>query len=136
MSPRAPRGPANAQMDRCFAPSAFGVLRRLPPGLVLSEPDMGPYILAFTPQSVVAAPYHRLGSQIVAAHEALDAAPSAAAGDVRSLGVAYIVDCSGVALEVGAGSLGARLRAGETPGWLERLSPRGAILAIFRVRPA
>ena len=36
------------------------VAATLQPGLVLSEIDLGPYILARTPHSVLNAPYHRM----------------------------------------------------------------------------
>jgi len=46
--------------DQCFEVRAYGPLASLPPGVVLGEIDLGPFILAHTSDSVLAAPYHRM----------------------------------------------------------------------------
>jgi hypothetical protein len=123
-------------LRRCSAPSAFRQLGALPAGRVLSEPDLGPFILAFTRDAVFVAPYHRLSQEILIVHDALDATPAAAAAKVRALGADYVVDCRGMAtLPTRKGSFGQRLRAGAAPAWLRKLSPPGATLAIYRVLP-
>jgi MFS family permease len=63
------------RIQRCFAPAAFVQLQALPPGRVLSEPDIGPFILLFTRDSAFAAPYHRMWRAILASHGALDGPP-------------------------------------------------------------
>jgi hypothetical protein len=133
LQPQAAAADPDEGLRQCSAPAAFRQLRGLPPGLVLSEPDLGPYVLAYTRDAVIVAPYHRLSPEIIAAHDALDAAPAAAAEKVRSLRARYVVDCRGLALLARAGGLGQRLRAGATPPWLQRLSPPGATLAIYQV---
>jgi len=51
---------SSAITDRkCLLPSAFADLAGLPPERVMAPIDIGSHILAFTPHSVVAAPYHR-----------------------------------------------------------------------------
>jgi hypothetical protein len=136
IAPRASRGFPNTKTDPCFAPRAFDELGSLPRGVVLSEPDLGPYILAYTSHAAMVAPYHRLWRAIIVAHAALDASPAIAEGEVRSLGVGYVVDCAGLSLPVRAGSLGERLRAGVSPPWLQRVSTPGATLTIYEVRKA
>jgi hypothetical protein len=123
-------------IGRCYAPAAYRPLAALPPGLVLSETDLGSFILAFTRDSAVSAPYHRMSGSIIAAHAALDAPPAQAEARVRGLHATYVVDCPPYPMIVSTGSFGDRLRKGDTPAWLELLSKPGAVLRIFRVRPA
>jgi len=120
---------------RCFAPAAYRALAKLPPGLVLAPQDLGPFILATTGQSVVAAPYHRMSAQILAVHRVFDAPPAQAEARVRALGATYVLDCPPYPLVADPGSFGARLRAGPAPAWLEALSGAGDSLKVYRVRP-
>lgn len=119
----------------CSDIASFRQLASLPPGVVLSEIDLGPHIIANTPQSAIAAPYHRMAGAILASHQALASPPSLAESKVKALGADYIVDCPFSYLGVPAGSLGWDLRHGQTPPWLTRLSPPSAILQIYRVGP-
>ena len=119
----------------CFAMRSYTVLAGLPKGVVLSEQDLGAFILALTPHATIAAPYHRLSASILAAHNALNAPPALAEARVRALSVTYVVDCPPYPMSVAPGSFGARLRAGQTPAWLEPLSAPKATLKIYRVRP-
>jgi len=120
--------------NACFGERAYAVLARQPKGVVLSEEDLGAFILAFTPHSTIAAPYHRLSNEILAAHDAWNAKPANAEARVRGMGVTYILDCPPYPMGAGAGSFGAGLRAGETPSWLEVVSPPKATLKVYRVR--
>jgi hypothetical protein len=127
--PPAPRSPTG----KCFATRAYIRLAALPPGLVISETDLGPFILAWTRDQALAAPYHRMSIGILAAHDVLAAPPPRAEGLARSAGATYIVDCPPYPMMVTKGSLGWALRAGETPAWLERLTRPGEVLQIYRV---
>ena len=120
----------------CFAERSYAPLAGLPRGVVLSEQDLGAFILALTPHATIAAPYHRLSASILAAHNALNAPPAVAEARVRRLGVTYVVDCPAYPMYAARGSFGAGLRAGQTPAWLEPLSTPKATLKIYRVRPA
>lgn len=117
----------------CFAPSAFRELATLPPGRVLAPPDMGPFLLLFTRHSAVAAPYHRMWRAMLSAHDALDGPSGPDVERVRALRARYIVDCSGLVLMSEQGRLEARLRQGQIPPWLRRLSPPGSALQIYGV---
>ena len=64
--------------EHCFDAEVYRPLAALPPGLVIAEVDLGPFILAHTGDSVLAAPYHRMSWGILASYDALNA-PSAAA---------------------------------------------------------
>ena len=120
----------------CNAVAGFRPLAALPPGVVLSEIDLGPHLIANTPMTAVAAPYHRMAASILAAHDAFAAPPALAEARVRALGAAYVVDCRGSYMGVPAGSFGWRLRRGQIPPWLEPLSAPRTQLQVYRVRPA
>ena len=62
-------------MRACFATASYAPLRDLEPGLIAADVSFGPYLLALTPHSALAAPYHRLSSGIVTAHRLLAAPP-------------------------------------------------------------
>jgi hypothetical protein len=121
--------------ESCVIRPSYRRLAALPGGVVLSEIDFGPFILAYTPDSVLAAPYHRMSWGILAAHQALDASPDAAEQKVRALNVAYVVECPAYIRRTGPDSLDAGLRKGQVPSWLEPLSKPGAALQIYQVLP-
>ncbi len=131
----------------CFSAFAYRGLAAQPKGVVVSEIDLGPFVLAHTPSSAMSAPYHRMSPGILAARGVLTAR---ADGEARGralalspggrLGPVYLLECrnhrnhadrSGLAAE----TLQARLDAGRPPAWLEPLSPPGAPLDVYRVRP-
>ena len=100
---------------------------------MLSETDLGPFVLATTADQVLAAPYHRMSWGILAAHEVLDAPPDRAEGMTRRLGVTYIVDCPTYPMNVSSASFGAGLRS-RAPAWLQTVSGPNDRLRIYRVR--
>jgi hypothetical protein len=121
----------------CFATASFVPLRDLEPGLVAADVSLGPFLLALTPHSVLAAPYHRLSSGIVTAHAALAAPPDAARGILLGANVTYVMVCGprppdGLTEPARSRSLWARLQAGAVPEWLEPLKG-GAAFAVYRV---
>jgi hypothetical protein len=119
--------------DRCFAPEAYRQLAALPTGTVMSEIDMGSFILAITPHKALIAPYHRISHEIVLTLQAFDTPVGPAEAKVRALGATYIVDCRGLSLTTRPGTLGASLRSGAAPTWLRPLSPPGTALSIWQV---
>jgi hypothetical protein len=132
-----------APKDHCFETSAYKVFATAtPPGLVLSEVDLGPFILAHTDNSALAAPYHRMGWGIMRAHTILAApADHGAETMARQAGVAYVLECrfharhgdrSGMTKD----SLQKRLDAGTPPAWLQPLSLPWTPLQAYRVAPA
>jgi len=136
----APRPPPPT--DHCFETGAYKTFAAAtPPGLVLSEVDLGPFILAHTDNSALAAPYHRMSWGILKAHS-LFAAPADGGAEAlaRQAGVAYVLECrfhlhhgdrSGLTKD----SLQKRLDAGTPPSWLQPLSPPSAPLQAYRVAP-
>jgi hypothetical protein len=127
------------QADHCYDASAYARLAALPPGLALSEIDLGPYILARSPHAILNAPYHRMSWGILSAEDALSADPAQAQAKVRALHVAYVVACPAHAslynhVTAPAGSLLRRLDQNAAPAWLEPLSAPGEALRLYRVR--
>jgi hypothetical protein len=124
-----------APADHCFDTASYARLAGLPAGVVLAEPDLGPFVLANTPDAVMSAPYHRMNFGILATHDALAAAAAAAEERVRALRARYILDCPVHRLRLPAGSLGDDLRHGRLGAWLSRLSPPGEPVQIYQVTP-
>jgi hypothetical protein len=137
LAPKTPAAGQAAPSDgQCYDIAPYRPLAALPPGVVLGEIDLGPFILAETKDSVLAAPYHRMSWGILAAHDALGAAPADAEAKVRALNVAYVVECPANALRVGPASFEAGLRKGQIPPWLQPMSAPGQVLQIYKVLPA
>jgi hypothetical protein len=127
--------PASRQ---CFATASYRPLAGLPAGLVVTDISYGPFLLALTPHSVLAAPYHRISSGIVVAHGALAAPPAESRGILRDAKAAYVMVCGprppdgldGPARDL---SLWGQLQAGAVPDWLEPV-PGMQPFSVYRVR--
>ena len=126
---------ADKAIATCFKPEAFKTLAALPAGLVIGPLDLGPAILANTPHSIVAAPYHRADKAIRFNQELMDG-PAAAVDPARLVGrgINYVVTCTAYAGHVKAASLHAALLAGSVDGWLRRVpTADGDIIKIWRM---
>jgi len=134
--------PAQAKADEkseraCLAPEALAPLRNLPPGRFAASFDFGPYVLAYTPHSVFAGPYHRdnRGNRLVI--DAFLAEGPQAETILRDAGATLILWCAyepvGFAGRAPNG-LGARLSRGEPPDWLQRLPQSTELLAVYAVK--
>jgi hypothetical protein len=124
----------------CFETRPFADLAKLPPGLVLSETDLGPFILANSPSSALRAPYHRMSWGILAGYKVLAAPAEEAQVEARRLDIVYLLECPSHAKNVDhtqlkAGSLGKALDAGKPPSWLE-VAAKNPTRVVYRVRPA
>ena len=123
----------------CFKTDNYTQLARLPRGIIAADIDYGSFILALTPHSVLAAPYHRLSASIIAARDIFALPPVEAHRIVDRIGVAYIVTCGeyplvAVSEAERSASVWGKLKTGEIPDWLE-LMPRepGQVFAAYRV---
>jgi hypothetical protein len=131
---------AGVRGDRCFHEASYAALAAQPPGLVLSAIDLGPFILAYTKSSAMAAPYHRMNWGLVTARGVMSAEAEAAQAQARRLGFRYVLDCpaharNGDRVGMTAGSLQKRLDADKAPSWLERVDDGKGPLRVYRVRP-
>jgi hypothetical protein len=131
--------PKEKERTACLASAAFTPLAALPPGIVLAPIDAGSHMLALTPHSVLAAPYHRDNHGNRAALEAFLSDPQAARQILRANHVTYVMTCPGLketdALARRAPhGLAAALLAGTTPDWLKPL-PRNGPYQVFVMQP-
>jgi hypothetical protein len=139
MKPKPP-GPA----DHCFENAPYRALASAgPPGLVLSEVDLGPFILDNTQDSALSAPYHRMSWGMVAARSVLSANADDGGAETRAraFNVRYVLECENHRHHadrdgMAATSLQKRLDEKKPPGWLERVNPVGSAIEVFRVRLA
>ena len=133
--------------DPCFSLAGYRALDAARPhGLVLGEIDFGPFILAYTGDSSLGGPYHRMGWGILKAHALLkasadDAGPNGAYALSRAAGVRYVLECHaharhGDRSDMGKAALQKRLDAGRPPPWLQPLTPPNAALLTYRLAPA
>jgi len=124
----------------CFKTANYAQLARLPQGVVAAEVDFGSFVLALTPHSAIAAPYHRLSEGIIAAQQIFALPPEGARGVLARFGGTYVVTC-GTRAPVGmsdaerAASLWGRLQAGTLPDWLEAVPAQpGEVFTVYRVK--
>jgi asparagine N-glycosylation enzyme membrane subunit Stt3 len=123
-------------VELCHDTAAYRPLATLPPGLVLADIYMGPFILAHTPHSALTAPYHRMTWGILAAHDAVTATSAQAQAKMRALKIDYLVECPTNTVPPAPKSIEEDLARGQVPDWLEKLSAKGDALQIYRVQRA
>jgi hypothetical protein len=130
----------------CVANASYTPLAKLQPGLVIADARYGPYLLALTPHSVMAAPYHRLSTGIAVAHGVFASPPDDAKAIVNAARLVggggrqptYVMVCGprppdGLTESARGRSLWAGLQAGTVPNWLEPVGEKGAF-AVYRVK--
>jgi hypothetical protein len=124
----------------CIQSASYAPLAQLPPGIVATDVSWGPYLLALTPHSVLAGPYHHLSKGIVAAHRSLAEPPEQARTILVENRVTYVMVCGsrppdGLAEPERSLSLWGKLRAGAVPDWLEPVgNTAGQAFAVYRVK--
>lgn len=125
----------------CFKSVSYTPFDSLKPGLVATNIDYGPFLLALTPHSVLAAPYHRLSTGIIAAHRIFASTPDEARHILARMHVDYLATCGtrgpgGARNARQQASLREQLHVGAVPDWLARepVLP-GQAFTIYRVRP-
>jgi hypothetical protein len=123
----------------CFNTASYAQLARLPLGLIATDIDYGSFVLALTPQSVIAAPYHRLADGIMAAHRIFASPPAEARGILARRGATYVVTCGDrmppdLSAQQRAASLAGQLAAGAVPDWLTPVPAQpGDAFRVYRV---
>jgi hypothetical protein len=138
----AAQGGAPSEGRNCFKVENYAALASLPAGNVATNIlDYAPHVLALTPHSVMAAPYHRLSPAILAEYRAFTSSLDDARGIFLTAHVNYLAIC-GSRGPVGLGEqelkigLWGRLRVGSVPAWLELVpETQGQAFAIYRVKP-
>ncbi|MGP8232902.1 MAG: hypothetical protein ACLQL2_09590 [Methylovirgula sp.] len=123
----------------CLATSAFAPLAQLPPGLIAAPIDAGSHILALTPHSVLAAPYHRDNHGNLTVLDALLATPDRAHDILKNARVTYVVNCDGLGEFAALAahrpkSFAAQIVTGTPPAWLALL-PHTGPYQVFVMKP-
>ena len=133
-----PSKPYAAERVACTRSDAYAPLARLPAGLVATDINYGPYVLALTPHAVVAAPYHRVVGGMLTSEAILRGSPDDARRTVDADRVSYVAICGHVTstgVAPAAGTLWAELDAGRIPPWLEPIAGgQTGQFRVFRVR--
>jgi hypothetical protein len=129
----------NPRDNACLESKSYGALARLPAGLMVADVDYGPFLLALTPHSALAAPYHRMSQGIIESHRAFASPPDQARAILMKVRPRYVMICAGrdprgLPEDIRAQSLWGRLAAGAIPDWLEPI-PDVAPFAVFRFKP-
>ncbi len=132
----------NAGGGLCRDDDVLKRLNRVSPGLVVTTIDMGPYLLARTHHSVLAAPYHRLGESMLDLSRMLTSPPDQARDLMARRGVRYVLYCKGMATPATlagkappGNALWFRLVEDRPPAWLEPVDlGRNVPLHLYRVR--
>ncbi len=118
----------------CSGPEAMTLLKALPPGRVAGFVDQGPAILAYTPDSAIAGPYHRDAAGILDSYAIFAGANPRAV--LARRGIAYVMTCRAAPdwdFYKARGGLVAQLAAGATPDWLVPAGRSGDV-TVYRVR--
>jgi hypothetical protein len=129
-----------AESDACFKTESYAAMARLAPGIVAADIDYGSFLLALTPHTVLAAPYHRLSAGIITVHEAFSSPPEQARRILARHRVDYVMTCKSRpyaragAAQAGTG-LWEQLHAGAVPDWLEAMPvTKEQSITVYRVR--
>jgi hypothetical protein len=129
-----------AESDACFKTESYAALARLAPGIVAADIDYGSFLLALTPHTVLAAPYHRLSAGIITVHEAFSSPPEQARRMLARHRVDYVMICKSrssarAAAAPAAASLWEQLHAGAVPDWLKAVPvTKEQAITVYRLR--
>jgi hypothetical protein len=125
----------------CVRMQNYAALARLPVGLLIADQlEWGPYLLAWTPHSVLAGPYHRMAASILTSHRVFALPPQEARGVLAGTRADYLVTCGaqgplGLSDTETAASLWGHLHRGEVPDWLEAVADLpGQPFGVYRVK--
>lgn len=128
------------QRNACLMPSAFADLAGLPPERVMTPIDLGSHMLAWTPHSVVAAPYHRNQQGVLDAFRFFNGPIEEGRAILAARGVSLVVICPAMReirglVDHTADSFVTLYASGRLPNWLQDVSPLGGALTIYSVEP-
>lgn len=121
---------------RCLESAEVRPLASLPPGLVVTDADFGPFIVALTGHRVLSAPYHRLDKAILETEAIKSAGPAEAKRRLDAIGADYVAICTPFKPKnASTATLAGLLHAGQSPDFLEpvRLS-QPSLYKVWRIR--
>ena len=141
-SVQAARAKADSESWYCFSQASVSQLAAQPRARVVAFVDQGPAILAYSPHSVIAGPYHRNEQGILDTFDLLTQNPAVGVRIARRRGIDYVVICrtsydfSYYLDASGPQGLLGLLVAGHIPHWLAPLNskaPPSKHVTIYRV---
>jgi hypothetical protein len=125
----------NLAANECLATASIKPLAKLEKGLVVTDVDLGPYIVALTNLDVLSAPYHRMDKSILLGERIRAAKPDIARAELGRIGARYVAACSKMPVRSDKDSLAAALTHGEAPAWLEPVALDGPTpVRVWRVK--
>ena len=135
---QAPASAVPSGAGACLRADDIRPLATLPPQTVLAVSNLGPAILRYTPQRVLAGPYHRNVEGNLAAMRAMLAPPAEAEAIMRANKVGIVAFCPGnpetaLLVREAVNGLAAALSAGDAPAWLRPVSPPGQALQLYLI---
>ena len=112
----------------CLSDKTLAALSSVPPGMILSDANIGSYLLNETPHSVMSANYHRDTAGIGASLDAFGRPPADVPVLLTENQVDYVLLCPGAPENKTFTALRpegflARLVAGDVPPWLQPVGP-------------
>ena len=125
----------------CVRMENYAPLARLPVGLLIADQlEWGPYLLAWTPHSVLAGPYHRMSAAILTSHQVFARPPEEARKVLAGTSADYLVTCGatgplGLSEAETDSSLWGHLHRGDVPDWLAPVADLPGPFAVYRVKP-
>lgn len=125
---------------RCPTLPALRPVALQPKGTILTHVDLGPRLIAVTPHSAIAGPYHRNGEDILAVMRAFRGSAEQARQTIVRRNIDYVLICPNLSettiyrAEAPQGFY-VQLTKGQVPGWLEPVRlPDGSPYRMWRVR--
>ncbi|GAA6159796.1 hypothetical protein NBRC116589_19700 [Ruegeria sp. HU-ET01832] len=131
----------NVALGECWTQESVAALAGLPKGTVAVSWDFGTNVLVNTPHRVLAAPYHRNGSGILAQTRLSIAKDAETAKEIiEEHGVTYVVTCGHDSVLLGLSRIGYSgfsldLKSGSVPDFLELIrTPETSTMTVYGVR--
>lgn len=120
--------PAIGEERSCLSDETRAALESVPPGMILSDANIGAILLEETPHSVMYANYHRDIAGISASLEAFSLPPDQVPALLEKNQIDYILFCPNAGenttfQQIQPDGFLARLTAGEVPTWLKPVRP-------------
>ncbi len=109
----------------CFTDASMAALARLPAGRFAADTDLGPFLVARTQHTAIAAPYHRLDRQILAIDAIFQSAPAQARMILSAYKADYLAAC------ITAGEIKSNGDKGENPAGLRATLRAGGEVAFL-----
>lgn len=127
---------------RCPTLAALRPIAKLPPATIFTFVDIGPRLIAMTPHSAIAGPYHRNGRAILDVYHVFRGTPETARLVIEAHGARYLLICLNSPeatnhRRFAPKGLYAQLEKGIVPAWLTPVAlPADSPYRMWRVAPA